>query len=80
MNPPFSQGQSKFHIQHAWDLLKPGGELVGLVPWYEVKAKNSSKAFKSWLEDIGATLEEARMPVTKDNRMRVFIIHARKPR
>lgn len=32
MNPPFSEGRWRAHIEHAWRLLAPGGRLVAVVP------------------------------------------------
>ena len=32
MNPPFSQGRWYKHVLHAYDILKPGGRLVAIIP------------------------------------------------
>lgn len=32
MNPPFNKNQAKIHIEHAYELLKPGGSLVAIMP------------------------------------------------
>jgi predicted RNA methylase len=32
MNPPFSSGRAKAHVQHAMSMLAPGGRLVAIVP------------------------------------------------
>ena len=42
MNPPFSRGQWKEHVKRAYDLLKPGGRLVSVIP-------NSISALEEWL-------------------------------
>lgn len=32
MNPPFSEGRAKAHVEHALSMLKPGGRLVAVLP------------------------------------------------
>lgn len=32
MNPPFTKGQAKQHVKHAWQFLAPGGRLVAILP------------------------------------------------
>ncbi len=58
MNPPFSKDQDIAHVQHAYELLKPGGKLVAIVSSMagdRVNKKN--KAFREWLDNLGATEE-----------------------
>lgn len=52
MNPPFEHGQDVDHVRHAFDLLKQGGRLVGIMsehPFFAEDAK--SVAFREWFED-----------------------------
>lgn len=32
MNPPFSEGRARLHVQHAFEMLAPGGKLVAIMP------------------------------------------------
>ena len=32
MNPPFSQGRWRSHVEHAASLLSPGGKLAAVIP------------------------------------------------
>jgi hypothetical protein len=55
MNPPFENGQDMTHVRHAYDLLAPGGRVVSVMcegPFF--REDGSSKAFCSWLDDVGA--------------------------
>lgn len=59
MNPPFSDGRDIAHVQHAYNLLKPGGRIVAIMG--ESAFFNSNKkaqAFREWLEERGATNEK----------------------
>lgn len=50
MNPPFSGGQYAQHIQKAYELLKPGGRIVVVIPRYVAQGRNGgAKQFQSWL-------------------------------
>ncbi|MCR8639002.1 SAM-dependent methyltransferase [Leptospira interrogans serovar Ricardi] len=54
MNPPFERGQDIDHVQHAYDLLKPGGKLVSIMaegPFF--RSDNKSKNFRNWLDEVG---------------------------
>ncbi len=51
MNPPFSNGQDAEHIQHAYELLKPGGKIVAIAGegiFFRSDAK--AQGFRSWLD------------------------------
>jgi len=59
MNPPFSDGRTAQHVQHAYDLLKPGGRLVALVDeGVFFRGDKKAQAFRDWLERVGATDEK----------------------
>jgi len=59
MNPPFSDGRAAQHVQHAYDLLKPGGRLVALVDeGVFFRGDKKAQAFRDWLERVGATDEK----------------------
>lgn len=58
MNPPFSNNQDIQHIQHAYDLLKPGGRLVSIVgEGAFFRSGKTESAFRDWLEQTGAQVE-----------------------
>ncbi len=59
MNPPFERGQDIDHVQHAYDLLKPGGRVVSLMsegPFFRDDAK--SRQFREWLDQVGGDSEK----------------------
>ncbi len=53
MNPPFSRRQWIAHVKHAYDLLKPSGRLVSVVPYgYGDRQGDWAQAmFNGWLKD-----------------------------
>ncbi len=58
MNPPFTGGADIDHVQYAYGYLKPGGVLVSVVcegPFFREDKK--SKAFREWLDLVGAEVE-----------------------
>lgn len=58
MNPPFENGQDIQHVQHAFDLLKPGGRIVAIMsagPFSNTDKK--SVTFRAWLQELGAESE-----------------------
>lgn len=58
MNPPFEKGQDMVHVQHAYQLLKPGGRLVSIMGEHGFFATDKqSVAFRDWLEEHGGTSE-----------------------
>lgn len=59
MNPPFSKGRDIEHVQHAYELLRPGGRLVALMGEGAFFHKNqASERFREWLDSLGATSEK----------------------
>lgn len=55
MNPPFSAEMK--HVRHAWQFLKEGGKLVAIMsegPFF----RERDKAFREWLDEIGAESEK----------------------
>ncbi|MDP1771967.1 MAG: hypothetical protein Q8L15_06760, partial [Methylobacter sp.] len=59
MNPPFGDRRDALHVQHAYDLLNPGGRLVAIMG-EGVFFGNDKKAqaFRDWLEQVGGTDEK----------------------
>lgn len=58
MNPPFEHGQDMQHVQHAFDLLNPGGRVVAIMsegPFF--RNDKQATAFRDWLEIQGGTSE-----------------------
>lgn len=59
MNPPFENNQDVKHIQHAFDLLKPGGRLVAIAGEHCFFGQESACSnFRSWLEENYAQIEK----------------------
>jgi type I restriction-modification system DNA methylase subunit len=59
MNPPFSGLQDQAHIRHAYALLRPGGIVVSVcTPGFQYRQDARSRAFKAWLEDLDAEIQE----------------------
>jgi GGDEF domain-containing protein/protein-L-isoaspartate O-methyltransferase len=56
MNPPFSADID--HVQHAFDLLKPGGKLVAIVGEGSFGGQKKHTEFQQWLDDKGASVEK----------------------
>lgn len=59
MNPPFSDGRDAIHVQHAYELLKPGGRLVAIMgegSFY--RSDKKATAFRDWLDSVGGTSEK----------------------
>ena len=59
MNPPFGDRRDALHVQHAYELLRPGGRMVAIVG-EGVFFGNDAKAqgFRDWLESVGGTEEK----------------------
>lgn len=58
MNPPFEGGADATHVQHAYDLLAPGGRLVAIMsegPFQRQSVKDQQ--FRKWLESVGGEHE-----------------------
>lgn len=59
MNPPFEKGADIEHVQHAYQLLAPGGRVVSVMcegPFFRSDAKSTE--FRAWLDDLAAETEE----------------------
>lgn len=59
MNPPFEGGLDGLHVQHAYELLAPGGKLVSIMgegTFFRNDAK--AKAFREWADSVGGTSEK----------------------
>ena len=71
MNPPFSDRRDVEHVQHAYELLKPGGRLVAIMG--EGSFFGSDKkavAFREWLESVGGTRRSCRRVLLMTSRCR----------
>lgn len=58
-NPPFEKFQDVEHVQHAYDLLKPGGRLVSIMsesPFFRQDKK--AQEFRDWFESVGGESEK----------------------
>jgi phospholipid N-methyltransferase len=69
VNPPFSRYAR--HIKKAYDMLKPGGRLVAIVPGRALKTNLKDKRkdipikeFQQWLKETGCTIAEEDVPIT----------------
>ncbi len=59
MNPPFSDGRDIQHVQHAYNLLRPGGRIVAIMGEGAFFQSNKrAEAFREWLDERGATHEK----------------------
>jgi Large polyvalent protein associated domain 38 len=83
MNPPFSDRRDMEHVQHAYNLLKPGGRLVAIMGEGVFFGQDKkAKSFRDWLEELGGTdekLEEGTfkdpsLPVTTGVNARMIVI------
>lgn len=58
-NPPFSKNQDIDHIRKMYECLKPGGRIVTIASkHWQYAAGKKEKAFKQWLGDINAVVED----------------------
>lgn len=56
MNPPFSNGLDGEHLQHAYDLLKPGGKVIAIIgEGTFIRSDKKAVAFREWLDEVGGT-------------------------
>ncbi len=59
MNPPFERGQDMDHVQHAYDMLAPGGRLVAITGAHWTFGKDKqSREFRDWLDNQDSTYEK----------------------
>ncbi|MFM5429801.1 LPD38 domain-containing protein [Aeromonas veronii] len=84
MNPPFSGDMDIDHVRHAYDHLKPGGRLAAIVSSMAGQRSNKkNKAFREWLDDLGASEEMMPEGAFKDSlnptSVRTKIITIEKP-
>lgn len=59
MNPPFERGQDGDHVRAAYEKLRPGGRLVGIMsegPFN--RSDKKSQAFREWLDSVGGQHEQ----------------------
>lgn len=58
-NPPFSKNQDIDHIRKMYECLKPGGRIVTIAsPHYQMASGKKEKAFKQWLDELSASVDE----------------------
>jgi hypothetical protein len=83
MNPPFGDRRDSAHVQHAYELLKPGGRLVAIMGEGVFFGQDKrAQEFREWLERVGGTdekLEEGTfndpsLPVTTGVNARMVVI------
>ncbi len=56
-NPPFTKNQDIDHVRKMWEVLKPGGRIVTCTSKHWEHSNNKKeKAFREWLQEIGATV------------------------
>lgn len=84
MNPPFSNDMDIDHVRHAFAHLKPGGRLAAIVSSMAGQRSNKkNKAFREWLDDLGASEEMMPEGAFKDSlnptSVRTKIITIEKP-
>lgn len=59
MNPPFGDRRDAEHVQHAYDLLKPGGRLVAIMgEGVFFGSDKKAQAFRDWLAERNGTDEK----------------------
>ncbi len=53
MNPPFTGGQDREHVQHAFNFLRPGGMLVSIMSGNtSTGTTKAHKSFQKWVEEL----------------------------
>lgn len=58
-NPPFNKNQDIDHIRKMYDCLRHGGRLVSIASkHWEHSGNKKETAFKEWLNEVGATIEQ----------------------
>lgn len=68
MNPPFEKGQDIDHVQHAYNLLKPGGRVVAIMsegPFF--RGDKKATGFREWLEENGGVSDKLEGGSFKDS-------------
>jgi hypothetical protein len=63
MNPPFSEGRAKAHVEHAITMLKSGGRLVAILPSSFI-GKSLGKGKETWTDAIDNAFSDASISVT----------------
>lgn len=75
-NPPFTRNADVQHIQHMWRFLKPGGVLstIASTAWQHGRQKVQC-AFRSFLEEHGATLRDIPTGTFQESGTSVATVH-----
>jgi len=59
MNPPFEGGQDVDHVNHAWEMLAPGGRLVAIMSaGVKFRQDKKTEAFRTFVESVGGEIED----------------------
>ncbi len=59
MNPPFRNGQDIAHVRRAFDLLKPGGQMVAITyPAWQYRDSKKFAEFRDWLKNVIYEVED----------------------
>lgn len=59
MNPPWGNGAALSHVQHAYQLLAPGGRLVAVIGnGFTFREDRRHLEFREWTEGVDAEIEE----------------------
>lgn len=59
MNPPFERGQDMEHVQHAYELLAPGGKVVAIMSEGSFgRSDKKATAFREWLDENSGESEK----------------------
>ena len=67
-NPPFSKNQDIDHIYKMYDCLKDKGRLVSMCsPHYQHASGKKETAFKQWLSDVNADVQEVKAGAFKES-------------
>jgi phospholipid N-methyltransferase len=80
MNPPFENLADVAHVRHAYDFLKPGGVLVGLMADGPFWRDDDGRAirFRDWFEEVGGISEKLEKGAVKagvESRMIIIMRH-----
>jgi len=63
LNPPFSDGRAELHLRTAYDVLKPGGRLVAVMP-ASMRGKNPIAGCSiEWSDTIENAFADTGVPV-----------------
>ena len=68
MNPPFSGGQDRDHVRHAFEFLCDGGRLVAVMSASTVDGSTKDhKAFREWVDSLGGEFTDVEAGAFKES-------------